>query len=210
MTQAEELESGKSMGAKAVITVLGFWAACAVLVAIFWLCMSYLNARHAGLTAAMELTAAYMVCLMALVYGFSRMKAIDACAARSPAAKRYRRRQHIALSIYAVLLLGAIWTRLGLHLAAPLIWVVAAVPALPLVATIAAMGLYLREETDEFERTVMVESALWATGGVLVLSSVWGFLEMLGGASHVDSWVWFPAWCVLLGVANLLTRRRFA
>jgi hypothetical protein len=33
---------------------------------------------------------------------------------------------------------------------------------------------------------------------------------MLGGAPHVDSWVWYPAWSVLLGVGNLITRRRFA
>lgn len=207
MTQAEKLESGTG---RSVMIVLGFWAACAVLVGIFWLCMGYLNARHAGLTAAMELTAAYIVCMLALVYGFGRLQGIQACAPRSPAGRRYRRRQLIALSVYALLLLAAIWTRLGLHPGAPLIWVIAALPALPLAAAIAAMGLYLREESDEFERTVQVESALWATGGVLTLSSVWGFLEMLGGAPHVDSWVWYPAWSVLLGVGNLITRRRFA
>ena len=32
------------------------------------------------------------------------------------------------------------------------------------------MALYLREETDEFERAVQTESALWAMGGLMAIA----------------------------------------
>jgi hypothetical protein len=82
-------------------------------------------------------------------------------------------------------------------------------PTVPLLAVIVSMGLYLREETDEFERAVHTESALWASGGVLILATLLGFFELLAGGPRFPNWLWFPAWCVMIGLASLFIRRRY-
>jgi len=71
------------------------------------------------------------------------------------------------------------------------------------------IGLYLREETDEFERAIQTEAALWATGGVMAIATTWGFLEMFGLVAHLESWWAFPVWAALLGPGQLLARRRY-
>jgi cytochrome bd-type quinol oxidase subunit 2 len=182
---------------------------CAALGGLFYWGMTVINARHLGLIVAMGATAAYMLSILAVTYGSWSLVARTGCFVRSEAARLYRRRQSIAITVYVVLLFGVIWAKLGLSLSGPAAYAIAVLPCLPLVAVVAAMGLYLREERDEFERMVQVESALWATGVVLVLSTAWGFIEMLASAPHVPSWVWFPLWSVSLGFGNLITRRRF-
>jgi len=82
-------------------------------------------------------------------------------------------------------------------------------PVSALVAAIVIMGLYLREETDEFERAVQVESALWATGGMLAIATVWGFLETFRLAPYVPTWAVFPLWALLLGPAQIIARWRY-
>ncbi len=74
---------------------------------------------------------------------------------------------------------------------------------------VAAMGLYLREETDEFERAVNVEGALWATGGILAVTTMWGFAELLAGAPRLPLWLLFPAWAVMFSFGVMISRRRF-
>ena len=64
-------------------------------------------------------------------------------------------------------------------------------------------------ETDEFQRTVQIESSLWATGGVMVLCAGWGFLEMFRLVPHMEAWVLVPVWALLLGFANVFIRRRY-
>ena len=78
-----------------------------------------------------------------------------------------------------------------------------------LVLTIVIMGLYLREETDELERAIVGEAALWATGGLLAIATTWGFLEQYGLVMHIEAWAAFPLWAFCLGPANIIVRRRY-
>ena len=71
------------------------------------------------------------------------------------------------------------------------------------------MGLYLKEETDEFWRTQQTESALLALGGMFVLVTGWGFLEMFKLVPHLQAWLVFPLWAVLLGPSSFIVRRRY-
>ena len=91
----------------------------------------------------------------------------------------------------------------------PLAWLLAVLPAVPLTAAIVVVGLYLREETDEFQRAVFAESALWATGGLLALANVWGFLEMFRIVPHIPAWIAFPLWAVLFAPSQMIVRRRY-
>ncbi len=97
----------------------------------------------------------------------------------------------------------------GVHPSPWLAWPLALTPAVAITATIVVMGLYLREETDELERAIAGESALWATGGLLAIATTWGFLERFGLVVHVEAWAVFPLWALCLGPANALVRRRY-
>ena len=58
-----------------------------------------------------------------------------------------------------------------------MVYLLAVLPALPLVGSLVIVGLYIAEESDEFERSILVQSMLWGLGGALSVSTVWGFLS---------------------------------
>lgn len=128
----------------------------------------------------------------------------------SPARRRYQMRFWPLMALYAVLILGV--ALLIKHAPPPGAWryVAAAAPALPIIGIIVVFGLYLGEITDEFRRAVIVQSMLWSLGLVLAFSTVWGFLELLADAPHLQLWWIFPIYSVGQGVAEHLIRRRYA
>ena len=80
-------------------------------------------------------------------------------------------------------------------------------------ACIAILGIYLSEEKDEFVRTVLVKSSLWATGVVLAFATFWGFLQSYAPAINRTvnfpmCWVFF-VWWVSFGLAEPLVRRTY-
>jgi hypothetical protein len=184
-------------------------AVCAALAGGFYEVVIWLSAHHAGTGALFAATAIYAALILLVVILWMRSKTVNACMIPTEAGNRYRRRMSFATCAYVGTLLLAITAYKELHIEGPLAYVAALLPALPLSGMFVSMGLYLREETDEFQRQVQVESSLWATGGVLILCAGWGFLEMFGLAPHVEAWVLVPVWALFLGVANLFIRRRY-
>jgi hypothetical protein len=65
------------------------------------------------------------------------------------------------------------------------------------------MALLLGEEQDEYLRSRMVEQSLIATGFLLTVATLYGFLNAFDVAPRVDAWAAFPLWAVGLGVARL-------
>lgn len=126
----------------------------------------------------------------------------------SIAAKRYSRRV-IGLSfLYAFILIAAIYAFKYELVSGAFAFVVAILPALPLIGIFAAIGRYLVEEQDEYLRMLMVRQTLYATGFALSVATIWGFLENFGLVGHVDAYyvavVWF-AGTGLGGCINKLT-----
>ena len=125
---------------------------------------------------------------------------------RSPAARRYNRRVVWLSLAYVALLMAAIYAfRHGL-VAGPAAYLVAVLPALPIVGIFAAIGRYLIEEQDEYVRMLMVRQTLWASGFALTLATIWGFLESFGQAGHVDAYYIAVAWFGGLGLGALINR----
>jgi len=62
------------------------------------------------------------------------------------------------------------------------------------------MGRMLIEETDEYQRMLLARQAIIATGVMLSVTSVWGFLEDFGQVPHVPMYWAFIVWCAGLGV----------
>ena len=182
------------------------YAAAAAAAAVFVLTMYWLKGRHAPFWLVVATTAAYGACILAITYLATRL----GCGRGASAVKRrYQRRNMAVMIAYVVTLIGAIFAFVRLHPTGVLAYALAALPGLAVVGSIVVMGLYLREETDEFERAIHMESALWATGGALAIATVWGFLEMFHLAPQVWSWAVYPIWGALMGPAQAFARRRY-
>ena len=83
-------------------------------------------------------------------------------------------------------------------------------PALMIVGMFYAIGRYLVEEEDEYQRMLMVRQSLVASGFALSIATVWGFLEAFDLARHIDSYgiavVWFAGLAVGRFVNTLVER----
>ncbi len=115
---------------------------------------------------------------------------------KNPAAARYMRRFIPLMAAYTIIVLGvSFWFREG----GPEGWLrypVAVLPALPIVGVIAAMGAFIAEQKDEYQRMVMVRQCLFAIGFTLVVTTIWGFLENYELAPHLPAYSTFMLFCV--------------
>ncbi len=115
--------------------------------------------------------------------------------ARTKAQSRYVVRVTWLAALYAVLLIGVIYGFRYQLLSGPWAYPAAILPALPLIGIFGAIGRYLVEEQDEYVRMLMVRQSLWASGLVLSVATVWGFLEAFDLAPHIEAYwvatVWF-------------------
>lgn len=127
----------------------------------------------------------------------------------SPATRRYLARFIPLMIAYVVVIMSVSFAFNHLQLTGPLAWALATAPALPILGVIAVMGLYLREEADEFQRAVLIESMLWGIGLTLAGSSVWGLLELYVDAPRVPVFWAFPVFCGAMGLAQPFVRRRY-
>jgi hypothetical protein len=148
----------------------------------------------------------WAIAYMAYVFvGSSRLKA----GKLGPVMKRYRRRLAVAMITYFLALMGSISLLNEVKLSGPLLWIVAAAPAIPILGVLVVMGLYLREEPDEFERAVHVESMLWGLGAVLAVTTVWGFLSNAHVIPAPPLFLVFPLFCLSWGISQPFIRRRY-
>ena len=175
----------------------------------FLVSVRYLRDHNAGPAALTLASFVYGAVVVGMGWTFMRICGGMTGRNRSAANRNYTRRFMAAMSVYVFTLLGAVSALKYLKPTGVLAYALAIAPALPLIAAIGVIGLYLREETDEFQRAIQTEAALWATGAMLAIATVWGFLEMFGLVPHIDSWCAFPIWSVLLGPGQLLARRRY-
>jgi len=127
---------------------------------------------------------------------------------RSVAARAYVRRFVPLMIAYVLLLFGANWLRDTVQPAGPFAFFLAILPALPLIGVIWAIGRLLVEETDEYLRSLHVRQFLIATGFMLVIVCVWGFLESFDQVPHIPMYWAFIIWCVGLGVGTTVNEMR--
>ena len=81
--------------------------------------------------------------------------------------------------------------------------------ALTYIGMIVIFGLYLAEEKDEFERTVLSQSMLWGIGATLTVTTSWGVLELYDKVRHLNPlWVFF-LFCFFMSTARLLLKLRY-
>jgi hypothetical protein len=120
----------------------------------------------------------------------------------SPAMRRYNRRMIAGAFLYTVTLFGAVYAYKNWHPEGLLLWGVGLLPSLGVLAMIAAMARLLAEEEDEYLRLKLTQAALFGTGVLLVVATVWGFMEQFGLLPHAPAWAAVPIFAVSLGLAR--------
>jgi hypothetical protein len=195
----------KAVTATFIVGIAGTAAA----VALFWLAVQAVQSRHLGSGWIFAGAMVYGAAILGVAYVAARAGRRFGRVTPTPAARRYHRRFFVAMSAYVFTLMVSASLFAGAHPPPWLAWPLALAPGAAIIATIVVMGLYLREETDELERAILGESALWATGALLAIASTWGFLEEFGLVVHVAAWAVFPLWALCLGPANVFVRRRY-
>jgi hypothetical protein len=126
--------------------------------------------------------------------------------ARSLAWKRYNRRMIWLALLYCAFLLTAVYGFKHGLVPGWAAYMVAILPALPIIGIFAALGRYLVEEQDEYVRMLMVRQMLWASGFALSLATVWGFLDNFGLVGHADGYWLVVAWFFGLGLGSIVNR----
>lgn len=125
------------------------------------------------------------------------------------ARRRYNRRIFWLTGLYAVMVIGWALVLKATHPPMPVRYVMAVVTAAPAVGTIIALAVYVAEEPDEFRRRLLVEGMLWGLGAVMVLTTVWGFVEMFADAPRLLLVLIFPIFMVAQAIAHALLHRRY-
>lgn len=99
------------------------------------------------------------------------------CSHPTRAARRYVQRMGAIALIY----LATVWVITTYihqhHPTGAKLFVLAAVPAFDVIAMIVVVGIYLRDEVDEFKRHQLIVSILWAIGFTLALMAFVDFLQ---------------------------------
>lgn len=125
---------------------------------------------------------------------------------RTSAWKRYNWRV-IGLSLlYAGFLLAAVYGFKHKLVPGSVQYLVAVLPALPIIGIFVAIGRYLIEENDEYVRMLMIRQTLWASGFALSAATVWGFLENFDLVGHADGYWVAICWFAGLGIGGIVNK----
>jgi hypothetical protein len=125
------------------------------------------------------------------------------------AQRRYFIRNWIGSGLIVLLAIAAKPAFRFWHLHGFLAYMLAILPALPILWVLFATGAYLAEETDEFQRTVQVQSLLGGIGGTLAVTTVCAYLEDFARAPRLDMiWV-YPIFWLFVAICHPVVRARY-
>jgi hypothetical protein len=150
------------------------------------------------------LFAASFLLLIPLVRSVQRAQTAAGCT--STAMRTYNRRVLGAGFAYVVLLFAGMG--IARYYSPPVAArvLLALAVAVPVLFMIRAMSLLLKEETDEYLRMRFVNQSLVATGFMLTIATLYGFLNAFDVAPRIDAWAAFPLWAVGLGLGRLFQK----
>ncbi|QMV18021.1 hypothetical protein GOB94_04440 [Granulicella sp. 5B5] len=130
------------------------------------------------------------------------------CQDKSAALKRYQKRTLSAMVGYFVILFGCVWLVKHVSPQGWPLYLWAVLPAVPIILVMVNMGLYLKEETDEYLRLRMMRSLLVATAALLGPLVVSDFVRAYAHAPAFPPFVCFVTFCLAFGIANGVQKLR--
>jgi hypothetical protein len=131
------------------------------------------------------------------------------CFPVTKAGRRYISRLAATMLVYLLFFFITQWTFHHLHPTGLIVYLLAILPALPIVGSLAIVGLYIAEESDEFERSILVQSMLWGFGVALAIGSVWGCLEDFANAPHRSAFYAYLSFWIVMGISGVVIRLRY-
>lgn len=131
------------------------------------------------------------------------------CSKKNGAVRRYLLRFAVAMLAYIGLLVAVVQAVHRLRPHGALLYAVSVLPALPIIGMIVTVAIYLREEKDEFQRELFLQTLLCGLGGTMAVTTVWGFLERFAHIMHFQPMWMFPLFWVLAGFSTPLLSRRY-
>ena len=130
------------------------------------------------------------------------------CKGSTVAKKRYERDTMRFMAAYVVVLLCSSWfvkhdggEKFFLYF-----WSV--IPAIPVVAVIVRMARYLREERDEYQRLLAMQSILVGTAALLVTVVVSDFVRAFARVGALPPFTGFLIFCAGMAAAQVVQRIR--
>jgi hypothetical protein len=131
------------------------------------------------------------------------------CSFKNPAQRRYVIRMWVAAGFCIVFAFVSATVFRHLHPTGIPAYLVAVLPALPIVGAIVGTGLYLAEETDEFQRNLLVQALLGGIGGTLAVVTVWGYLEDFAKTPRLDLILVYAMFWGFAGISYGVVRQRY-
>jgi hypothetical protein len=128
---------------------------------------------------------------------------------KNPAVRRFYFRTLAASFAYIVLTISIALCFFKFHPHGLLAYAVAVLPVVPILGNIIALGLYLIEDKDEVQRSLMVEVLLWGLGGVLVFTSAWGSLETFAHIRHFNPTYTYTLFWIFVGISLPFLMRKY-
>ena len=125
------------------------------------------------------------------------------------ATRRYIYRLAPTMAVYVAFVYLTKWSFQHLHPTGLSVYLLAMLPVLPMIGSLAIVGLYVAEESDEFERSILVRSILWGLGGALAVSTVWGALEEFAQAPHRSSFYAYFFFWIFMAISGVIIRLRY-
>lgn len=131
------------------------------------------------------------------------------CASLTQPRRRYLVRLVATMAVYLLFTYITRWSFQHLHPAGLRVYLLAMLPALPMVGSLAVVGLYVAEESDEFERSILVQSILWGLGGALSVSTICGALEEFAGSPHRSAFYSYLFFWIFMAISGAVIRLRY-
>ena len=125
---------------------------------------------------------------------------------KSRANTRYAIRLAVLMTAYLLLLVLAKYMVKRDLAEGALLWVLAVLPALPIVGVFWTIGRLLVEESDEYIRSLLVRQLLIGSAITLSVATVYGFLENFGLVGHVDAFYLTVLFFIGMGVGAAVNR----
>jgi hypothetical protein len=128
----------------------------------------------------------------------------------SKAEKRYMKRLFWTMCVYLLLvLLTTVLVRHG-YVSGWAVYAWALLPCIPVLRMIHVLALYIQEETDEFQRLLLVRAVLCGGAAMLAVASCSDFLRSYTPTGNLPPFTMFIVFWVVFGLAQgaqrLMTR----
>jgi hypothetical protein len=131
------------------------------------------------------------------------------CSTGNQAIRRFRFRCYASAALVVLFTIIAVASFRLMHLHGVVAYLIAILPALPILWALVAVGQYLAEEKDEFQRALHVQYLLWGIGGTLAVTTVWGYLEDFVRVPRLDLIYIYPIFWLFVAIAMPVVRRRY-